>query len=401
MQTYAIVGAGVTGTGAAEALRGAGFDGRIVLLGDEPDPPYQRPPLSKELLRGTSTRDAVTLRAPAFYESNAIELCLGDRVERIDLDARRLTCASGEAMNYDKLLIATGGAPKRLRLPGSDVPGIHYLRTLRQAEALRDALAARPRVLVIGSGFIGCEVAASARQIGCDVTLVGPTLPMERVLGAEVGHAYGEYHRNNGVKLRIGVTVESFRGSQTLEEAVLSDDTRVACDVAVIGVGIALDVALLPTLIARDGITTNALCRTQVENVFAAGDIARSWRPRLNRYVRMEHFDNAELQGAAAARAMCGGIEPYDPIPFFWSDQYDFDLQYYGHAESWDRAIVRGSLAAADFEAFYVRDGTIEAALCVNRSRDVSVLKRLLGKSNVSLDALQDDSTALKSLLRS
>lgn len=400
MQTYAIVGAGVTGTGAAEALRGAGFDGRIVLLGDEPDPPYQRPPLSKDLLRGTSTSDAAALRAPAFYTSNAIELRLSDRVERIDLETRRLTCASGEAVTYDKLLIATGGSPRRLRVPGSDLQGIHYLRTLRQAEALRDALIRRPRVLVVGSGFIGCEVAASARQLGCDVTIVGPTLPMERALGPEVGRAYGDYHRGNGVTLRIGVTVDGFRGTHALEEAVLSDGTRVPCDVAIVGIGIVLDSALLPALIAPDGITTDALCRTEAENVFAAGDIARSWRPRLDRYVRMEHFDNAELQGAAAARSMCGATDPYDPIPFFWSDQYEFDLQYYGHAEQWDRAVVRGKPKDGNFEVFYIRDDTTQAALCVNRSRDVSLLKRLLGTSGISLAALQDDGTALKTLLK-
>ena len=381
-------------------MRGAGFDGNIVLLGDETEPPYQRPPLSKELLRGTVSNEFATLRTPEFYRTNSIDLRLGNRVEHIDLDAQRITCANGQDVSYDKLLIATGGAPRQLRVAGSDLPGIHYLRTLGQAQALRDALAKRPRVLVVGSGFIGCEVAASAQQIGCEVTIVGPTLPMERVLGAEVGSVYAQFHRSRGVMLRTGVTVESFRGSGILEEAVLSDGSRVACDVAVVGIGIAPSSDLLPALITRDGITTDALCRTQAENVFAAGDIARSWRPRLNRYVRMEHFDNAELQGAAAARAMCGGTDPYDPIPFFWSDQYEYDLQYYGHAESWDQMIVRGDAAAGSFLAFYMREGTIEAALAVNRSRDVSVLKRLLGKSGIPLDALRDDGAALKTLLQ-
>jgi 3-phenylpropionate/trans-cinnamate dioxygenase ferredoxin reductase subunit len=398
-QTYAIVGAGVAGASAAEALRGAGFDGRIVLIGQEQEQPYQRPPLSKQLLRGEVTSAFALLRSPDFYVTNAIELHLGESVLHIDLRARRVNYASGAHVGYDKLLIATGGTPRHMHAPGSDLRGVHYLRTLPQALALREAFEQHPRVLVVGSGFIGCEVAASAKQLGCDVIIAGRTLPMAHALGPEVGAIYANYHRRHGVQLKIGATVTEFRGAGSLEEAVLSDGSKLACTAAVVGIGIEPSLGMLSDLDTQDGLATDEFCRTSVANVFAAGDIARSWRPRLGRRVRLEHFDNARLQGAAAAQSMCGKRVPHDPIPFFWSDQYEFGLQYYGSAAAWDNVVVRGQPNEGSFSAFYLQNGRIGAACTVNRSRDMSTVKRLLGQSDVPVQKLADDDIPLNDLV--
>jgi 3-phenylpropionate/trans-cinnamate dioxygenase ferredoxin reductase subunit len=380
-------------------LRGAGFDGRVVLAGEEQEPPYQRPPLSKGLLRGEVAPDFAFLRSPAFYVTNAIELHLGDRVTRIDPRARRVECASGAHFRYDKVLIATGGTPRQLRVPGSELSGTHSLRTLSQSIALRSELQRHPHVLVVGGGFIGCEAAASARQLGCEVTIVGPTLPMAHALGPEVGAIYAGYHRDRGVNVKTGITVTAFRGAGSLEEAVLSDGSIIACTIAVVGVGIEPSLGMLGDADTSDGLLTDEFCRTSIDNVFAAGDIARTWRPRLNRHARLEHFDNAQLQGAAAARSMCDKLTPYDPIPFFWSDQYEWDLQYYGSAKDWDEVVFRGHPSKGSFMAFYQKDGRIDAACAVNHSREATIAKQLLGQHDVPARKLADDDIALKTLV--
>ena len=303
-------------------------------------------------------------------------------------------------MRFDKLLIATGANPRRLGVPGEQLGGIHYLRTLDDALGLRAKLWSHPRVLVVGTGFIGCEVAASARQIGCEVTLAGPSLPMEHVLGKEIAALYADRHLANGVRLRVGMTVTEFRGNRAVEAVRLSDGSELACDIAIVGVGVAPAIGWLASQVAvSDGVDTDELCRTNVHGIFAAGDVACSWRPRLKRRVRLEHFDNAESQGAAAGRAMHGNTRPHDPIPFFWSDQYDVSLQYYGFARDWDRVVLRRHAGDDSLIAFYLKDGRVEAACTLNRSQDANVVKRLIGRAGVSDADLADDATSLKSLI--
>jgi 3-phenylpropionate/trans-cinnamate dioxygenase ferredoxin reductase subunit len=370
-----------------------------MLVGEEQKPPYQRPPLSKELLRGEVADDFPFLRSPKFYADNSIDVHLGDRVTAIEPRARRVACMSGAHFEYDKLLIATGGTPRQLCIPGSDLPGVHYLRSLPQSLTLRTKLEQHPHVLVVGGGFIGCEVAASARELGCEVTLAGPTLPMEHALGPQVGAIYADYHRGHGVTVKSGVTVTAFRGAGSVEEAVLSDGTAIACAVAVVGIGIDPSLSMLSDVDTRDGLTTDEFCRTSVDNVFAAGDVARAWRPRLGYHARLEHFDNAQLQGAAAAQSMCGKMVPYDPIPFFWSDQYDYDLQYYGHAKAWDEVVLRGRPDERSFTAFYLKSGRVDAVCAVNQSRDATIAKRLLGRDDISGQKLAKDGVPLRTLI--
>lgn len=399
-RTCVIIGGGVAGASAAESLRGAGFDGRIVIVCGEPNPPYERPPLSKQFLRGEIEPTAVTLRTPEFYRNNAIELLLGRRTVEIVVETRRVRCSDGDEIRYDKLLIATGAKTRQLDVVGSDLPGVQYLRSLNDALHLRNSLGRRPKVVVVGTGFIGCEVAASARQIGSEVTLVGPSLPMEHVLGKEIAASYCRFHHDHGVVLKSGVTVTEFCGGSVLEAARLSDGTELDCDVAVVGVGVLPDMAWLPSDIKlSDGVETDEFCRTSVADIFAAGDVACSWRPRLNRRVRLEHFDNAESQGAAAGRAMSGSAQPYDPVPFFWSDQYDLSLQYYGLARDWNRVILRGRAETRAFTAFYVKDGRIEAACSINQSRDANVIRRLIGRAGIDPADLANESVSLKNLI--
>ncbi len=398
-KTHAIVGAGLAGISAAEALRGAGFDGRIVMLGAEQEPPYERPPLSKQRLRGEIPKESVLLRAAEFYAINDIELQFDDAVVRIDPIRRSIESSKGRHRTYDKLLLATGAAPRPLAIPGHQLRGVHYLRTLKDCEQLRERLQQHPRVLVIGSGFIGCEVAATSRQLGCEVTLVGQGLPLEHVLGREVGEIYAESHRGYGVEVRTGATVVELRGSGRVEEVVLSDDNVVPCDLVIVGVGVTPSLEAVPEgMQLENGVVTDEFCRTSMENVFAAGDVACSWRPRLNHRLRFEHFDNAQLQGDAAGRAMAGTLQPYDPMPFFWTDQFDLHLQYHGYARDWDTCVLRGKPAEHSFSAFYLRDGRIEALCNVNRFQELAAAKRLLHQTGISTSVLADDGVDLAQL---
>ena len=393
-QTYVLIGGGVTSVSAADALRSKGFDGAIVLLGDESEYPYERPPLSKSFLRSEITRPEIALRPADFYAQRAIDLRVDTAVEAINPHERRVQLKQGQQLAYDKLLVATGASPRTLKVPGAELSGIHYLRSAHDCERIKEGLAAKPRVLVIGTGFIGCEVAASVRKLGCETVLVGPTLPLEHVLGREVAELYARYHRARGIELRVGASVTEFAGSKRVEQAKLSDETTVPCETVIVGIGVEPSVSLVPSEVQlANGIATDEYCRTSVEDIFAAGDVAASWRPHLNTRIRFEHFVNAQLQGAAAAKAMLGKLEAYDPVPYFWSDQFDLSLQYYGYAAKWDSCILRGRPEEYSFLALYLLDGRLEAVCGVNSPREFFAVKRLVGKTDVA-SLLAADETA-------
>lgn len=396
---YAIIGAGAAGISATQTLRREGFDGRLVLLGDERVEPYERPPLSKKFLRGEVAKESVRLRPPSFFKENAVDVRLDDPVVKLDVAERGIHFAGGDTLQYDKVLLTTGASPVHLDGPGADLDGIHYLRTLHDCEQIRGELERQSRILVLGTGFIGCEVAASLRQIDCAVTLVGKDLPLAHVLGQEIGSAYASYYRAKGMTLKTGASIAEFRGSKRVQEAALSDNTTVSCDAVVVGIGVRPSLTVVPGDIRlENGIATDEFCKTNVDNVWAAGDVAASWRPRLQRRVRFEHFVNAQLQGAAAAKSMLGKMEPYDPIPYFWSDQFDSSLQYYGYAAAWDACVLRGDPPALSFVAFYLKAGRIDAVCIVNQPKNITAAKHLLGQTGLSPVLLADDKVELKDL---
>jgi 3-phenylpropionate/trans-cinnamate dioxygenase ferredoxin reductase subunit len=380
-QTFVIVGAGLAGGKAAETLREEGYDGRLVLLGAEPERPYERPPLSKEYLRGETDREQAYVHQAAFYEEHGIELRSGEQVVRLDPRRRELTLQSDEPLAYDRLLLVTGSAPRRLSMPGSELEGVHYLRTLGDSDALRARLDAGGRLAVIGAGWIGCEVAASARQRGIEVTVMAPhSVPFERALGSEVGAIYRDIHVDHGVEMLLGTAVAALEGADSVERIRLNDGRTIDCDAVVVGIG-ATPRALLAAaagLAVDNGILVDERLETSAPGVFAAGDVANQLHPSLGR-LRVEHWDNALQQGPAAARSMLGSTDGYARLPYFFSDQYDVGMEYSGHATNWDRIVFRGDPAAREFIAFWLRDGRVLAGMNVNVWDVAETIKALIG----------------------
>jgi 3-phenylpropionate/trans-cinnamate dioxygenase ferredoxin reductase subunit len=402
-ETYVIVGANLCGGRAVETLRQEGFDGRVVLIGAEPERPYERPPLSKELLRGEGERERIFLRSPEFYAEQEIELRLGVRVSRIDVRERAVALEKSERLGFDKLLIATGGRVRRLRVPGAELERVYYLRTVVDCERIAAELGGGRRVVVIGAGFIGAEVAASARMKGLEVTLLEKEeVPLGRALGAEMGRIFADIHRERGIDLRLGTGVERLEGARRVERVVTSSDQSVECDFVVVGVGIDPETELVERtdIQVGNGIIVDEYCRTNVEGILAAGDVANFPNPILGERIRVEHWSNAQNQGVAAAKAMLGFREPYAEVPWFWSDQYDMNMQYVGHASSWDQIVIRGDVQERRFTAFYLKGGRLRAAMAMNRARDIRPCRELI-QAGVQVDAkkLQDEEVNLRSLV--
>jgi 3-phenylpropionate/trans-cinnamate dioxygenase ferredoxin reductase subunit len=397
-----IVGASLAGGRAAETLRAEGFDGRIVMIGAEPERPYERPPLSKHVLRGDAADEKVFLRPTTYYGEQSIELRLGVRATRLDPRHRLIELDAGQTEPFDKLLIATGARVRRLPVPGADLPGVFYLRTLADARAIRAASEEASHVVVVGAGFIGAEVAASSKMRGLDVTVLEMLpVPLQRGLGDAVGQIYGEIHRERGVDLRLREGIAAFRGNGRLEQVVTASGATIDCDLAVVGVGVTPETEWLEGsgIDLDNGVVVDEYCRTSDSNVFAAGDVASWWHPILAERLRVEHYENAQNQGVAAAKAMIGKAEPYAPVPFFWSDQYDLTMQYVGHATGRDEVVFRGDVASRRFLAFYVRDGRLRAALGINRFRDVSAARRIIRDGiAVTPEKLADEQVDLRKL---
>lgn len=367
-----IVGGAMAGGNAAVTLREEGFRDRVTIVGHELSLPFGRPPLSKTYLRSEEDLAGWYVRPAGWYEEHDVELLAGSSVSVIDTAARHVTLGSGQELQYQKLLIATGGRNRRLNVPGAGLPGIHYLRTIAECEAIKAEAIRGRRAVVVGMSFIGSEVAASLTQLGVHVTAIFPgRFPLERVLGREIGTLMDAIHRANGVDMLPGHQVAGFEGTDRLEAVTTATGLRVACDFAVVGVGIEPVVpALVGQSIAQDnGVPVDECCRASADDVYAAGDVANHRHPIFGR-VRVEHYNNAEKQGAAAARSMLGSDAPYDYIHSFWSDQYDHKLEYVGHATTWDEFVVRGSLAEGRLVGFYLVGGVVRAAVGLDRGGD-------------------------------
>jgi len=367
-EAFVIVGAGLAGAKAAETLRQEGFGGRLTLIGDEPERPYERPPLSKDHLRGETT-DVPYVHEASFYRDNDIKLLTSTRVTGIDPGPRELLLEGDRHLGYDRLLLATGSVPRRLDVPGGQLNGIHYLRTLADSARIGERIESGQRLVVVGSGWIGAETAASARQKGCEVTMIEmASLPLERVLGPEVGQVYLDLHRDHGVEFLPETTVQRFEGTGSVERVVTGDGGTRETDFVVIGIGVAPRTGLAETggFEVNDGLVVDEHLETSVPGVYAAGDVANAWHPFYGRGLRVEHWANALNQGPIAARAMLGQDVAYDEIPYFFSDQYDAGMEYSGYATEWDEVVFRGDVKAREFIAFWLKDERVAAGMNMN-----------------------------------
>lgn len=381
-RTVVIVGAGLAGAKAAESLRAWGFDGRVVLVGEEPVRPYERPALSKSYLRGRSDFESATVHGPGFYQEKGIELLTSTAVTRLDPGAREVELES-RRLRYDRLLLATGARPRALDVPGSDLGRVFHLRTVADAEALRTAARAAGRAVIVGTGWVGTEVASSLRRLGLEVALVGrSSVPFHQTLGLEIGQVFAAVHTDHGVRLHLGATVESLQGRRWVEGVRLADGTTLACDLVVAGLGAIprTELAEAAGLAVGEGILTDSRLETSSPGIFAAGDVANLLHPVLGERLRVEHWWGALTQGPVAAANLLGHRASYDWIPTFTSRQHDVLVEHTGHAASWDQVVVRGDLAARRFVAFWLRGGRLMAGLNANTPGMARHIRALVGK---------------------
>jgi 3-phenylpropionate/trans-cinnamate dioxygenase ferredoxin reductase subunit len=370
--TFVIVGASLAGAIAAQTLREAGFDGRIVLLGEEKHRPYERPPLSKGYLQGTAERESIFVHPRGWYAEHEVELKVGDAVTTVDPSSRTVTPAAGNQLAYDKLLLATGSTPRRLSVPGADLNGVHYLRSVDDSDRIKTGLARAQRVVIVGAGWIGLETAAAARQAGCEVTLLeAAELPLLRVLGPEVAPVFADLHRGHGVDLRCGVGVAELTGAGgAVSGVVLDDGTRIEGDLVLVGVGITPNSQLAAEagLDVDNGIVVDEHLRTSHPDIYAAGDVALADNPRLGRRIRVEHWANARRQGATAAKAMLGGDATDDRPSYFFSDQYDLGMEYTGDIgpAGYDQVVFRRHPDPQEMVVFWLFEQRVLAGMNVN-----------------------------------
>jgi 3-phenylpropionate/trans-cinnamate dioxygenase ferredoxin reductase subunit len=402
-RTFIVVGASLAGAKAAEELRSSGFDGPLLLLGAEPERPYERPPLTKDYLRGDSPREKAYVHEQTFYEQHQIELQTDTTVVGIDPARSQVRLADGRQLGYDRLLLTTGAEPRLIRIAGSELAGIHYLRTLADCDALRGRLRRGGRVVVVGAGWIGSEFAASARQRGLEVTVIDPQVfPNERIFGPEVGAFYRDLHRDQGVELLLGERVEAFEGERKVARVRTAGNRVIECDLVVVGIGVVPRVELATDAGAEtdNGILVDEKLATSLPGVFAAGDVARAFHPFYGERIRFEHWSNALNQGPAAARAMLGEPVSYDRIPYFFSDQYEVGMEYSGYAPEWDEVVFRGDPGDGEFVAFWLRERRVLAGMNVNVwdvNEQVQALIR--SRRNVDTAALRDLDTPLDALV--
>jgi 3-phenylpropionate/trans-cinnamate dioxygenase ferredoxin reductase subunit len=399
---YVIVGGSLAGATAAATLREEGADGSVTVIGAEREPPYERPPLSKAYLRGAVPFEKSLVRPAAFYAEHRIEILSGIRATRIDTSARVVELEDQRRVPFDKLLLATGGRNRRLSIPGSELEGVYSLRTVDDADRIKAEMSPGRRVVIVGMGFIGSEVAASLRQKELDVVAIEPAkTPLFRVLGEAVGQRIADLHRAHGVRTIFEDTVAAFEGAQRVARVITKGGLRLECDFVVAGIGIdpVIDILDGTGIHVDNGVVVDQYCQTSVPGIYAAGDVANHYHPVFERQIRVEHWHNAIKQGAAAARNMLGKAVPYDEIHWFWSDQYEANLQYAGFHTKWDQLVVRGGLDSGSFLAFYINDGRIDAVVGLNRAKDVRrAIPLIKTRRMLNLSQLEDESIDLRSL---
>ena len=402
MPTTIIAGAGHAGGQTALSLRQAGYEGRIVVCGDEPVPPYQRPPLSKKYLSGELALERVFLRPESFYGTHDIELRLGNAVREIDPERRSVVLDGGESLAYTDLVIATGSRPRRLDLPGADLGNVFYLRSLEDADAIGKELVAGRRLVVVGGGYIGLEIASTAKGLGLEVCVVEAA---ERILGRvtapEMSAYYAGAHRARGVDVRLSTGIVSFEGDGAVRGVVCEDET-IPADVVVIGIGIVPDekLAAAAGIPCDDGIVVDERCATAADHVYAVGDCTRHPNPILGRTLRLESVHNALEQARTAATNIAGTPAKYEQVPWFWSDQFDLKLQMVGMSRGYDTIVQRGSMDADDFAVFYLKEGVLIAVDAVNRPREFMACRKLVPqRPTIDPAKLADESIPMKEMV--
>ena len=399
-----IVGAGQAAAQAILTLRQKKFDGRITLVGEEDLPPYQRPPLSKKYLAGELDRERLFLRPLAFYEKNEVDLQLGVRAEELDPDRRRVRLDDGRSLDYDGLLLATGSRVRRLNIPGSDLPGIHYVRNVADVDSISEAFRPGNRLVVVGAGYIGLEVAAVAATKGLEVTVLEAVdRVMARVVCPEVSQFYLDYHTRSGVDTRCGTMISGFVGNGQVESVAAGDGEQFPCDLAIVGIGIepVVEPASSAGLTCENGIRVDEFARTDDTAIVAAGDCTDHPSRLYGHRVRLESVQNAIDQAKVAAASLLGENQPYDSVPWFWSDQYDVKLQIAGLSQNHDQVVLRGDPSAHSFAAFYLRDGHLLAVDAVNSPKEFMLGKRLImQRAAAPPEQLADTETELTELLK-
>jgi 3-phenylpropionate/trans-cinnamate dioxygenase ferredoxin reductase subunit len=403
-RTFVIIGGGQAGGWTAKTLRGEGFEGRVLMIADEPYIPYERPPLSKEVLLGDQPVESTYLWPADSYDESNIELRLGVQATRILPAGHTIEIDGGETIAYDRLMIATGARVRRLPITGAELSGIHYLRGIRDTEDIRADLSAESRVLVVGGGWIGLEVAAAAAKLGAEVTVVEALGQLcGRALTPDLAQWVLELHQSHGVDVRLETSVEHFDGDGHVAHATLSDGTSIDTDLVVIGIGVVPNVELAAEagLEIDNGIVVDEMGRTSDPDIFAAGDVTNHPNGLLGRRVRLESWENAQNQGIAAAKAMLDTGAPYNEVPWFWSDQYDANIQLIGLPEGWTETVTRGDPKSGAFVVFYLKDGRIDGAAAINNPRDIRFARRLMAAGKVvDPTQLADPDVKLQALLK-
>lgn len=406
-QTFVIVGAGLAGAKAAEALRTEGFPGRIVLLGQEPERPYERPPLSKDYLQGKSERGTIYVHPKSWYADHGVDLRTSTTVTAIDPSTHRVTLAVGDPVTYDKLLLATGASPRQLSVPGADRHRVYHLRRIEDCEQLKFAFTTASRVVIVGAGWIGLEVAAAARAAGLEViVLERGELPLLHVLGREAAELFARLHRNHGVDLRLGARVAKITGDDPRQATgvQLEDGSRIEADLVVVGVGAVPNTALAEAagLVVDNGVVVDEHLRSSDPDIYAAGDVANAFHLMLGEHIRIEHWFNALSQPAVAARSMLGVDAAYDEVPYFYIDQYELGMEYSGHVApgGCDEVVFRGDKDALECIVFWLKNQRVLAGMNVNVWDQTDTIKALVRSGQpVDTAALADTGTPLADVL--
>ena len=400
MAGMVIIGCGQAGGQAAASLRQEKYEGPITMIGQEPYIPYQRPPLSKQYLSGEQEKEKLSLRQESFYSEKEINLKLETSVLSLDPDKRELQLENGETVTYDKLLVATGGRPRKLEVDGHTLKGIHYLRNIDDVDAIKTQMNTSQNLVIVGGGYIGLEVASVAIKRGLTVSVLEmESRILERVTTEEMSAFYHQLHTDEGVNILTSTQAKAFKGSETVESVVCGDH-EIPADLVIVGIGILpnTEMAEAAGLETNNGLVVDEHCRTSNEHIFAAGDCTNHPNPILNRRLRLESVPNAMEQGRVAASNMLGGSKSYASMPWFWSDQYEHKLQMVGFSKDSDQSVVRGDMESKSFTVFYLKDGSIIAADSVNNPKEFMASKQLVGKK-ASIEALADTSIELKTLI--